>query len=759
MSTPSPAPLPVEQELLAAVAQGRHYAPHDVLGAHPHPDGTAVTYRVLRPLAGTVEVVRAGDGVRVELEHEHDGVFVGVAPIPAAAGVSAGDYRVHVAYPVGEDGALGDVEEQDDPYRHLPTVGELDLHLIAEGRHERLWEALGARVRRSDDGAVVGTSFAVWAPNARAVRVVGDHNGWSGRVQAMRSLGASGVWELFVPGVGHGTRYKYEILGVDGHWRQKADPLARWTEVPPATASRVWDSEYTFRDREWMQRRAQTDPHEQPLSVYEVHLGSWRPGLGYRELAEQLVEYVTWLGFTHVEFLPPAEHPFGGSWGYQVTGFYAPTSRFGTPDEFKHLVDALHAAGIGVIVDWVPAHFPKDEFALGRFDGSCVYEHPDPRRGEHPDWGTYVFDYGRPQVRNFLVANALYWLEEFHIDGLRVDAVASMLYLDYSRNEGEWEPNVHGGNHNLEAIAFLREVNTTAYRSHPGIHMIAEESTAFEGVSAPVDAGGLGFGKKWNMGWMHDTLAYLGEDPVNRSWHHGQWTFSMVYAYSENYVLPLSHDEVVHGKGSLLTKIPGDRSVQLATLRAYFAYMWAHPGKKLLFMGGEYAQPSEWSEGDGLDWGASWAPEHRGVQLTMRELNRQYGKTPALWSADHTPDGFTWLEKDAAQENLLAFVRHAAAGHDDGRDLVCLTHLSGVERQGYRLGVPSAGQWEIVLDTSDAALAGRAEDAAAQDALLAQRSMSTVTAEDTPWHGQDHSVVVNVPALTTLWLRPRCGTM
>lgn len=760
---PAVAPLAVDPEVLAAVAQGRHHDPHTVLGAHPHPDGAAVTYRVLRPLARTVTVVRAGDGQRVELTHEHDGVFVGVAPTPRVAGAAAGDYRVEVAYET-EDGTTGPVQEQDDAYRHLPTLGELDLHLIGEGRHERLWEVLGARVVRTSADEAVGTAFAVWAPNARAVRVVGDHNGWDGRTHAMRSLGSSGVWELLAPGVGHGDRYKFEILGRDGLWRQKADPMARWTEVPPATASRVLESDYAFGDRTWMERRRVTDPHERPLSIYEVHLGSWRPGLDYRELAEQLVEYVQWLGFTHVEFLPVAEHPFGGSWGYQVTGYYAPTSRFGSPDEFKHLVDALHRAGIGVIVDWVPAHFPKDEWALARFDGTALYEHPDPRRGEHPDWGTLVFDFGRTEVRNFLVANALYWLGEFHIDGLRVDAVASMLYLDYSREDGQWEPNVHGGNHNLEAIDFLREVNATVYRLHPGVHMIAEESTAFSGVSAPVDAGGLGFGKKWNMGWMHDTLAYLSQDPVNRRWHHGQWTFSMVYAYSENYVLPLSHDEVVHGKGSLLGRIPGDRRQQLATLRAYYGYMWAHPGKQLLFMGGEYAQPSEWSEGEGLDWPVSWDEAHRGVQLTIRELNALYRSTPALWSLDHSPEGFAWVDGGDADGNTLVFLRMPAAQvvpeqriDDDGdavpaaepggAPLLCITNLSGSPRQGLRVGVPSAGEWTVVLDTDAIDFHG--------DGWREQTGQSEViAAHEGQWQGQPAHVTVNVPALTTLWLQP-----
>lgn len=556
---------------------GEAHDPHATLGAHPA-DGRT-TIRTLRRGAADVAVV-AGDE-RHPMKRVHDGgVFEAVLPGEVL------DYRIEV------DGAV-----HDDPYRYPPTLGELDLHLIGEGRHERLWEALGARV--FDEGV----AFTVWAPNARGVRVVGDFTGWGpDDGWPMRSLGSSGVWEVFVPGASVGSRYKYRILGADGHWRDKADPLAARTEVPPATASVVHHSRYAWGDADWLTRRARRQPHQEPMSVYEVHLGSWRPGLGYRELAEQLTAYVTELGFTHVEFLPVMEHPFGGSWGYQVTGYYAPTARFGDPDEFRFLVDRLHQAGIGVILDWVPAHFPKDEWALARFDGTPLYEHPDPRRGEHPDWGTYVFDFGRREVRNFLVANALYWLDEFHIDGLRVDAVASMLYLDYSRQEGQWAPNVHGGRENLEAIAFLQEVNATVYKHHAGVVMVAEESTAWPGVTRPTAEGGLGFGFKWNMGWMHDTLLYTSKDPIYRQHHHHQLTFSLAYAWSENYVLPISHDEVVHGKGSLTGKMPGDTWQRLANVRALLAYMWAHPGKQLLFMGCELADDREWSEERGLDW-------------------------------------------------------------------------------------------------------------------------------------------------------------
>ena len=561
----------------------------------------------------------------------------------------------------------------DDPYRHLPTLGEMDLHLIREGRHEKLWQVLGARFQPEAGG----TAFAVWAPNARGVRVIGDFNHWDGRPHPMRSLGSSGVWELFVPDVRPGMRYKYDICGPDGTWRRKADPMAALAERPPATASVIFDSGYQWHDQDWLAARVGWDALRSPVSAYEVHIGSWRPGLSYAELADQLAAYVTEMGFTHVEFLPVAEHPFGGSWGYQVSSYYAPSARYGTPDDFRYLVDRLHQAGIGVIVDWVPAHFPRDEWALARFDGTPLYEHPDPRRGEHPDWGTFIFNYGRPEVRNFLVANALYWLEEFHIDGLRVDAVASMLYLDYSRKAGEWTPNALGGRENLDAVSFLQEVNATCYKTAPGIMMIAEESTAWPGVTRPPYLGGLGFGLKWNLGWMHDTLGYMSRDPVFRHYHQNEMTFSMMYAYSENFVLPLSHDEVVHGKGSLLRKMPGDEWRQFAGLRALLAYMWAHPGKQLLFMGSEFGQDAEWSEQAGLDWPALGDQRHAGVQRLIADLNRFYAATPALWRQDTNP-GRVQLDRRqrrGRQRAVLPAFRRRCRGRASGP----------VRRPGHRL--------------------------------------------------------------------------
>jgi len=567
---------------------------------------------------------------------------------------------------------------------------------------------------------------------------VGDFDYWSGRDYPMRSLGSSGVWELFVPGVGKWAKYKFNILGSDSVWRQKADPLAFATEAPPATASVVFTSGYKWGDDEWFAARAGTQWHASPMSIYEVHIGSWRQGLSYSQLAEELVAHVKATGFTHVEFLPVAEHPFGGSWGYQVSSYYAPSARFGNPDDFRYLVDRLHQAGIGVIVDWVPAHFPKDEWALARFDGTALYEHADPRRGEQPDWGTLVFDFGRREVRNFLVANALFWLEEFHIDGLRVDAVASMLYLDYSRKDGEWLPNVYGGRENLDAVAFLQEMNATVYKRVPGVVTVAEESTAWPGVTRPTHLGGLGFGFKWNMGWMHDTLGYVSREPIYRQYHHHEMTFSMVYAYSENYILPISHDEVVHGKGSLLGKIPGDRWQELATLRTLYAYMWAHPGKQLLFMGQEFAQGAEWSESRSLDWWLLDGPEHRGVQRLVTDLNRIYRETNALWSQDNDPAGFHWIDANDAMGNVYSFLRFGT----DGSIIACVANFSPVPHERYQLGLPKAGRWEEVVNTDAEVYFGSGVG-----------NFGGVDTGDQPWHGQPTSVTLRVPPLGAIWLR------
>ncbi|GAB2545773.1 1,4-alpha-glucan branching protein GlgB [Brachybacterium huguangmaarense] len=720
----APAALALSEHELGAAATGSYHDPHAVLGAHPY-EG-AVTVRALKPLARAVEVVLS-DGTALPMEHEHNGIWVAVverAELPS--------YRLRVRW---SDDA--EPVELEDPYRFWPTLGEMDLHLIREGRHEELWTALGSHVREVD--GVAGTSFAVWAPSARAVQVVGDFDGWDGRAHALRSLGGSGVWELFVPGVGAGAVYKFRILGQDGTWRDKADPMARAAEVPPATGSIVTVSDYEWSDDAWLARRAQTDALATPMTTYEVHLASWRPGLSYRELAVELVDYVKDMGFTHVEFMPLAEHPFGGSWGYQVTGYYAPTSRLGSPDDLRHLIDALHQAGIGVIMDWVPAHFPKDEFALARFDGTPLYEHADPRKGEHPDWGTYVFDLGRREVRNFLVANACYWLEEFHVDGLRVDAVASMLYLDYSREEGQWIPNEYGGRENLESIDFLKEVNATAYKRAPGIRMIAEESTSFPGVTKPTDQGGLGFGFKWNMGWMHDTLEYISEDPIHRQYHHGELTFSMVYQYSENFVLPISHDEVVHGKGSLLRKAPGDDWQQAATLRAYLAFQWTHPGKQLIFMGTEFGQGTEWSEETGLPWWLLEHPLHSGVQQLVRDLNRLKLRFPALSELDQDPRGFEWLVGDDAGRNTIAFVRRSAAGDP----VVVVVNFSTLPWEGYRVPMPEGGAWVELLN-SDAPVYGGS----------GVGNLGRVESERVPMHGREDSVRLNVPPLGAVVLAP-----
>ncbi|MBS5900066.1 MAG: 1,4-alpha-glucan branching protein GlgB [Actinomycetaceae bacterium] len=720
-------PIPQDPDLLDTVAQGQYYLPHAVLGAHL--SNGSVTIRTVHHLADAVQIVTPDQ--TVDAVHERSGVWVAVLECDDIP-----DYRVRVTY--GDQTTL-----MDDPYRFLPTLGEMDIYLISEGRHEELWKVLGAHLTHYTGpmGDVEGVAFAVWAPNASAVRVVGDFNYWDGTASAMRSLGSSGVWELFIPGVGVGARYKFEIRGPGGNWFQKADPMARATEIPPATASVVTDRFHRWDDDEWMDRRAHTTPHTAAMSVYEVHIGSWKQGLGYRQLADELIAYVTEAGFTHVEFMPVAEHPFGGSWGYQVTSYYAPTSRYGTPDDFRYLVDRLHQAGIGVILDWVPAHFPKDDWALARFDGTPLYEDPDPLRGEHPDWGTYVFNFGRREVRNFLVANALYWLEEFHVDGLRVDAVASMLYLDYSRKEGQWRPNQYGGREHLEAIQFLQEANATAYRRHPGIVMVAEESTAWPGVTAPTSGGGLGFGMKWNMGWMNDTLRYMQEDPVNRRWHHGELTFSLVYAFSENYILPLSHDEVVHGKGSLVSKMPGDKWQKMASLRALYAYQWSHPGKQLLFMGQEFGQEQEWTEQHSLDWWLLDDDLHSGLLSLVSALNRIYRDEPALWDDDYT--GFEWIDASDGDHNVISHIRKGMGSDHKQHLLVCVTNFAGTPHEGYRVGLPFSGQWEEILNTDSEEFGG--------SGVI---NMGPVIAEDVPWNGRPASAELRVPPLGALWLRP-----
>ena len=611
------------------------------------------------------------------------------------------------------------------------SLGELDLYLIAEGRHEQLWKALGAQVKRDEAGALLGTAFSVWAPNAQAVSLIGDHNYWDRNSHQMHRIGSSGIWEIFVADICAGTKYKFAVCGIDGRWVDHADPMARATEIPPLTASVVEESTYQWNDQTWITQRSQFQPWRSAVSVYEVHLGSWKIGLTYKELAVDLVEYIQQQGFTHVEFLPVTEHPYGPSWGYQVTSFFAPTSRFGSPDEFKFLVDALHNAGIGVILDWVPAHFPKDEWALARFDGTALYEHADPRLGEHPDWGTLIFNFGRNEVRNFLVASALYWLTEFHIDGLRVDAVASMLYLDYSREEGQWLPNVNGGRENLEAVQLLQEATSTAYKTHPGIMMIAEESTAWSGVTADTTGGGLGFGFKWNMGWMHDTLQYLSHEPIHRVYHHNEITFSILYAWSENFMLPLSHDEVVHGKGQLVNKFPGDRWQKLATLRALYGFMWAHPGKKLLFMGSEFAQNDEWNQSSGLQWYLTEFAEHKGIQKTVAELNSLYRATPALWEKDTNPEGFTWLVGNDGAANVVAFARW----DEFASALVSVTNFSPVPHENYQLPFPNAGIWREVLNTDDIAYGG---SGVSNDQLIV---------------GASQIASVRIPPLATVWFK------
>ncbi|HUO04860.1 MAG TPA: 1,4-alpha-glucan branching protein GlgB [Candidatus Binataceae bacterium] len=707
-----------------------HHDPHAILGLHPARGGVVV--RAFRPGAVAVALLPdGGDAIPMRLVDP-----AGLFEARVEGRTDSFGYRLEIRYPEGEPIVIR------DPYSFLPTLGEIDLYLWSEQKHERAYDKLGAHVREID--GVTGVAFAVWAPNARGVSVVGDFNRWDGRVHMMRTLGSSGVWELFIPEVSAGWKYKFEIRTRDGNLLIKSDPFAQRMEQPPATASIVEQSSYEFRDAEWMTERARRDPLRVPMSIYEIHLGSWRRvpeesnrPLTYREMAPMLGDYMTQMGFTHVELMPLMEHPFAPSWGYQVSGYFAPTSRYGSPDDLRYLIDELHRRGIGVILDWVPAHFPKDEFSLGRFDGTALFEHEDPRQGHHPDWGTYIFNYGRAEVRSFLTASALYWLSEFHIDGLRVDAVASMIYLDYGRREGEWIPNAYGGRENLDAIGFIKQLNQDAYRLNPGIVMIAEESTAWPGVSRPVFTGGLGFGFKWDMGWMHDTLEYISLDPIYRRFHHRDLNFGLLYAWSENFILPLSHDEVVHGKRALLSKMPGDRWRQFANNRALFGYMWARPGKKLIFMGEEIGQWNEWNHDASLDWDLLGYNDHRGLQLLMRDLNRIYRSEPALWEADTEPAGFRWLEADDAASNAVAFMRIAPSS---GRTIICVCNFSPVVRKSYRVGVPREGFYREILNTDAEVYGGsNAGNAGGVNSTPVRR------------RNFQHSIAITLPPLATVW--------
>ncbi|EGF67004.1 1,4-alpha-glucan branching enzyme [Cutibacterium acnes HL020PA1] len=616
-----------------------------------------------------------------------------------------------------------------------------DLEGFHSGGDTEVWKRLGSHVVTIDDderGPITGTRFAVWAPNAQAVEVISDFNWWTG--DRMRLIPGSGVWGTFVEGVDEGTLYKFRIQDQWGTWHEKVDPMARYSEQAPQNASIVTETHYEWNDDEWIARREASRAHAEPMSVYEVHLGGWRHGLSYRELADQLVSYVTWQGYTHVEFMPLAEHPFAPSWGYQVTGYFSPTSRYGSPDDLRYLIDKLHQAGIGVIMDWVPGHFPKDDWALGRFDGTALYEHADPRQGEHKDWGTYIFNYGRNEVKSFLVSSALYWISVFHADGLRVDAVASMLYLDYSREEGQWVPNKYGGRENLEAIDFLRYVNSHLYSRHPGILMIAEESTSFPGVTKPVDDGGLGFGFKWNMGWMNDSLRYLELNPFHRQYHHGEMTFAMVYQYSENFILPISHDEVVHGKGSMITKIPGDDWQQFASLRAFYSYMWSFPGKQLVFMGQEFGQRHEFDESVSLEWFVADLWGHGGLKRLFRDLNKIYKENPALWQLDSDPRGFEWINADDAGNNLFSWLRRS----DDGSTIACFTNFSPNPQTDYRIDLPMEGVWTEILNTDSLEYDGTGEFG----------NLGQIVAAPLPAPDRLRAVAtVCVPPMGSVWLR------
>ncbi|HEX7470243.1 MAG TPA: 1,4-alpha-glucan branching protein GlgB [Verrucomicrobiae bacterium] len=723
---------------LNSLVELKHRSPHTLLGMHPLGDGSGLVVRAFLPDAAKVEIkpVHEKNKPSVKLARVQDtGLFEG----------STKQANQVYAYDLVVTDRQGHTRRSRDAYSFLPTLGESDLFLFGKGDERRIYEKLGAQLRTID--GVHGTSFAVWAPNAQRVSVVGDFNQWDGRFNSMRLLDASGVWEIFIPGVGEGEHYKFEIRDAHGHIALKTDPFGFFFETAPKNAAIVWNNrKFNWTDGAWLKQRAQRDGLRAPMTTYEVHPGSWRKksaseSLSYRELAGPLVKYVKEMGFTHVEFMPVSEHAFYPSWGYQVTGFYAPTSRFGTPEDFQFLVNALHEAGIGVIIDWVPAHFPRDDWALAKFDGTALYEHEDPRRGAHQDWGTLIFNFGRHEVSNFLVANALFWCEQFHVDGLRVDAVASMLYLDYSRKEGEWLPNQYGGRENLEAIEFLKKFNYLTHTEHPGVVTIAEESTAWPLVTRPPYLGGLGFSFKWNMGWMHDTLGYFAREPVHRKFHQNDLTFATLYQHTENFVLPLSHDEVVHGKGSLLGRMPGDDWQQFANLRSLLAYQWMFPGKALLFMGGEFGQRAEWNANGELDWWLLEAgPYHCGLQRFVQDLNKLYLAEPALWQADHDASGFYWIDCADRENSVLSFVRQNS---ERTSELVVILNLTPVPRPKYRVGLPRPGRWREVLN-SDAAIYGGGNIG----------NLGGVVSEDFNCHHQSYSAEFTLPPLSVVAFMP-----